>query len=107
MLGVQCVDVLQADATRCGGFSGLLAVDGLCQTKMIPLSTHCAPHLHLHPALACKQIRHMEYFFDHVRIEEMLFDGAMEPVDGTLAADPSRPGIGLEFKRADAQRFLV
>ena len=24
------VDVLQADATRCGGFQGLLAVDGLC-----------------------------------------------------------------------------
>ena len=107
MLDAQCVDVLQADATRCGGFSGLLAVDGLCQTKMMPLSTHCAPHLHLHAALACKQIRHIEYFFDHVRIEKMLFEGAMEPVDGTLAADPSRPGIGLEFKRADAQRYLV
>ncbi len=90
-----------------GGFSGLLAVDELCQTKMMPLSTHCAPHLHLHAALACKQIRHMKYFFDHVRIENMLFDGAAAPVDGILAADLSRPGIGLELKHADAQQYMV
>ena len=107
MLDANTVDVLQADATRCGGFSGLLAVDGLAQTKMIPLSTHCAPHLHLHAAAACKQIRHMEYFFDHVRIERIFFDGAVEPEDGTLVCDLSRPGIGLELKRADAERYAV
>jgi len=107
MLGSGCVDVLQADATRCGGFSGLLAVDGLSQTANVPLSTHCAPHLHLHAAMACKQLRHAEYFFDHARIERMLFDGAMEPVDGALAPDLTRPGIGLELKALDAQRFEV
>ena len=105
MLHAATVDVLQADATRCGGFSGLLAVDGLCQTMQVPLSTHCAPHLHLHAAAACKRLRHMEYFFDHVRIERMLFDGAGEPQEGELAIDPSRPGIGLELKRAVAERY--
>ena len=107
MLEAKTVDVLQADASRCGGFSGLLAVDGLAQTKMIPLSTHCAPHLHLHVAAACKQLRHMEYFFDHVRIERMFFDGVAEPQDGALACDLSRPGIGLELKRADAERYAL
>ncbi|MGH7736923.1 MAG: enolase C-terminal domain-like protein [Candidatus Tyrphobacter sp.] len=107
MLRAGAVDVLQADATRCGGFSGLLAVDGLCQTAMLPLSTHCAPYLHLHAALACKQIRHMEYFFDHVRIETMLFDGPADPVDGALHPDPTRPGIGLELKRRDAERYAI
>ncbi len=101
------LDVLQADATRCGGFSGLLAVDGLCQSTMTPLSTHCAPHLHLHAALACEQLRHIEYFFDHVRIEHMLFDGAAEPQGGDLAPDPARPGIGLELRRIDAERYAV
>ncbi|MGH7716134.1 MAG: enolase C-terminal domain-like protein, partial [Vulcanimicrobiaceae bacterium] len=107
MLEAETVDVLQADASRCGGFSGLLAVDGLAQTKMLPLSTHCAPHLHLHVAAACKQLRHMEYFFDHVRIERIFFDGAAEPRDGALVCDLSRPGIGLELKRADAERYAL
>jgi L-alanine-DL-glutamate epimerase-like enolase superfamily enzyme len=107
MLEARTVDVLQADATRCGGFSGLLAVDGLCGSTMTPLSTHCAPHLHLQAALACKQLRHIEYFFDHVRIERMLFDGTSDPQKGELVPDATRPGIGLELRRADAERYTL
>jgi hypothetical protein len=54
-----------------------------------------------------KTLRHMEYFFDHARIERMLFDGPAEPVDGSLAPDLNRPGIGLEFRRSDAARFAL
>jgi hypothetical protein len=49
----------------------------------------------------------LEYFYDHARIEHMLFDGAVTPVDGLLHPDLSRPGLGLEFKRADAARYAV
>lgn len=107
MIDAGMLDVLQADATRCGGFSGLLAVDGLCQSTMTPLSTHCAPHLHLHAAMACKQLRHIEYFYDHSRIERMLFEGTADPEKGGLSADPARPGIGLALRRADAERYEV
>jgi hypothetical protein len=37
----------------------------------------------------------------------MLFDGALQPVDGTLRPDRARPGLGIQFKRADAARFAV
>lgn len=107
MLDARTVDVLQADATRCGGFSGLLAVDGLCQTKFVPLSTHCAPYLQLHAAMACKMLRHMEYFYDHVRIERMFFDGTPDAKNGRLSPDPSRSGIGLEFKARDAAPYAL
>ena len=107
MLEAKTVDCLQADATRCGGFSGLLAIDGLCQSAMMPLSTHCAPHVQLHAALGCKMLRHMEYFYDHARIERMFFDGVSEPIDGALFPDPSRPGIGLQLRRADARRYQL
>lgn len=107
MIDARMLDVLQADATRCGGFTGLLAVDGLAASTLTPLSTHCAPHLHLHAAMACKQVRHIEYFYDHYRIERMLFDGAAEPVNGQLLPDPDRPGIGLELRRTDAERYLL
>ncbi|MDQ2992020.1 MAG: mandelate racemase, partial [Candidatus Eremiobacteraeota bacterium] len=50
---------------------------------------------------------HIEYFYDHARIEHMLFDGDPTPVDGMLAPDLSRPGVGLEFKHSDAQAYLV
>lgn len=49
----------------------------------------------------------MEYFYDHVRIEHLLFEGAQEPVQGELRPDLSRPGLGLTFKRADAERYAV
>lgn len=99
------VDVLQADASRCEGITGLLVVDGLCETTATPLSTHCAPSLHAHVACAAKRVRHIEYFHDHVRIEHMLFDGALTPRDGALQPDLSRPGFGLELKEADALRY--
>ncbi len=107
ILDAGAVDVLQADASRCEGITGFLVVDALCEARMIPLSAHCAPSLHAHPACAAKRLRHIEYFHDHVRIEHMLFDGALTPADGALHPDLGRPGLGLEFKHADARRYAL
>ncbi|MHB8657996.1 MAG: enolase C-terminal domain-like protein [Solirubrobacteraceae bacterium] len=107
MLEAQAVDVLQADVTRCAGITELLRVDGLCQSRGMPLSLHCGPALHLHPALALSRFIHLEYFHDHTRIEQMLFDGVQRPIEGALWPDLERPGLGLELKRADAERFAV
>ncbi len=107
MLAAGAVDVLQADATRCAGITGFMRAAALCEAFHVPLSSHCAPSIHAHPCCAAAPVRHVEYFFDHVRIERMLFDGALRPQAGTLAPDRSRPGLGLEFKRADAERYRV
>lgn len=107
MLEVGAVDVLQADASRCAGITGFLRVAALCEANSLPLSAHCAPSLHAHPCCAVTPVRHVEYFHDHVRIEHMLFDGTLTPVDGELRPDLSRPGLGLELKRSDAARFAV
>jgi len=107
LLEAEAVDVLQADATRCGGVSGFLQVDALCEAHHTDLSAHCAPALHLHLAVAATRLRHIEWFHDHVRLEAMLFDGAPLPQNGEIKPDLSRPGLGLEFKRQDAERFRV
>ena len=107
MLDAGAVDVLQADATRCGGITGFLQATALCQAHHVPLSAHTAPTVHTHVGCAATPLRHLEYFHDHVRIENMFFDGARSPVDGELSPDLSRPGMGIEFKRADAQRFAA
>ncbi len=107
MLDAGAVDILQADATRCAGITGFMRVGALCEACGIPLSAHTAPALHLHPCCALPSIIHQEFFHDHVRLERMLFDGITEPRAGTLAPDLSRPGMGLELRRADARRFAA
>ena len=107
LLQAGAVDVLQADATRCAGFTEFLLADALARAYEIPLSSHTAPALHLHVCCAALQLRNVEWFFDHVRIERMLFDGVPEPRQGRIAPDLSRPGLGLELKRADAERYEV
>ncbi|HEY1519904.1 MAG TPA: enolase C-terminal domain-like protein [Solirubrobacteraceae bacterium] len=107
MLEAGAVDVLQADVTRCAGITELLRVGALCRAHGVPLSLHCGPSIHLHPATALENFAHLEYFHDHVRIERMLFDGVVDPVDGALAPDLDRPGIGLELKRGEVERYAA
>jgi L-alanine-DL-glutamate epimerase-like enolase superfamily enzyme len=107
MLEADAIDELQADVTRCAGISGFLRVGALCEARGQPLSGHTAPSLHAHPCCALPAICHLEYFHDHVRIEHMFFDGAVTPADGVLYPDLSRPGLGLELKRSDAERYRV
>ena len=107
MLAAGAVDVLQADATRCGGITGFVQAAALCEAHHLPLSAHTAPSVHSHLGCAATPLRHLEYFHDHVRIENMFFDGARLPVNGKLSPDLSRPGLGIELKRADVQRFAA
>ena len=107
MLEAEAVDVLQADATRCAGLTGFIKAATLCEARSLQLSSHCGPALHLHACCTLPNFRHMEYFHDHVRIEQMLFDGVQRPIHGELHPNLSRPGIGLEFKQADAAKYAV
>jgi L-alanine-DL-glutamate epimerase-like enolase superfamily enzyme len=107
LLDAGAVDVLQADATRCAGITGFLQVGALCESARLPLSAHCAPSVHVHPACALPRCCHIEYFHDHVRIEHLLFDGALVPQRGSLIPDRSRPGLGIELKQAVADRFRI
>jgi L-alanine-DL-glutamate epimerase-like enolase superfamily enzyme len=107
MLAAGAVDVQQADITRCGGVTGFLQVAALCQAHNIPLSGHTAPALHTHVACAVTPFMNLEYFHDHVRIERMFFDGLPQLVNGALRPDLSRPGLGLEFKYRDAEKFAA
>ena len=107
MLDAEAVDILQADATRCGGFTGFASVAALCQARSTPLSAHTAPSLHAHVCCALIPVCHVEYFHDHTRIEQMLFEGALKAEKGALRPDLSRPGLGVEFRRKDAERYAV
>jgi L-alanine-DL-glutamate epimerase-like enolase superfamily enzyme len=107
LVAAGAVDCLQADVTRCGGVTGFLKAAGLAEAHALDISGHCAPNLTAQVMTGCARVRHLEYFHDHVRIERMLFDGALDPEHGYLRPDRSRPGHGLELKHADAQRYAA
>jgi L-alanine-DL-glutamate epimerase-like enolase superfamily enzyme len=98
----ECVDVLQADVTRCGGVTAFIRADGIARAHGIPLSAHCAPAVSLHACCACESLAHLEYFHDHTRIESMVFDGVPDADAGVLRPDPSRAGLGIDLARAAA-----
>jgi L-alanine-DL-glutamate epimerase-like enolase superfamily enzyme len=107
MLRSKAVDVLQADATRCGGVTGFLKAGYLAEAHQLPFSSHCAPALHLHAAICLPSFLMAEYFHDHVRIEQLLFDGVSSVEKGLLKPDLSRPGFGFEFKYQDAEKYKL
>lgn len=106
MLDAGAVDVLQIDATRAQGYTGFLHAASVAQASGIPISSHCAPALHLPVCCCAPELLHMEYFHDHVRIEQQLFDGVPVVTDGKLAPT-SAAGNGLTFRRRDACRMAA
>jgi len=107
MIGAGAVDCVQADVSRCAGITEWLRVAALAAAHNLEISGHGAQSLHAHPAAAVGNLRHLEYFHDHARVDRLLFDGVLEPTDGVVRPDLSRPGMGLELRRADAEQFAA
>lgn len=86
------VDCLQLDATRCGGYTGWLRAASLAEAAHLQVSAHCAPSLHAVVAAAVPNLRHVEWFVDHARLEPLLLDGIPDVRGGAL--HPARTGYG-------------
>jgi L-alanine-DL-glutamate epimerase-like enolase superfamily enzyme len=98
------VDCVQVDATRAGGYTGFLAAAAVADAHRLPVSAHCAPALHAPVCAAVPNLRHVEYFADHVRVDGLLFDGVPAAAQGVLRPQRERPGHGITL--ADrAQRY--
>ena len=105
LIDAGAVDCLQLDVTRCGGITEFVRGAALAAAHNLQVSGHCCPSLHAHVGAAVSNLRHVEYFHDHQRIEQMLFDGAPKPDGGELTPDPAAPGLGMRLRRPDAERF--
>ena len=97
MCAAGAVDCLQVDATRAGGYTEWIRAAAVAAAHHLDVSAHCAPNLHAHAAAATMNVRHIEWFHDHARIESRAFDGGVLPVDGVLRPDVVAPGHGMTF----------
>jgi L-alanine-DL-glutamate epimerase-like enolase superfamily enzyme len=107
MCAAQAVDVLQADVSRCAGITEWRRVAAVAASHGHDISGHCAQSLHLHVACSVPNIRHLEYFHDHARVDRLLFDGVIDPVGGVLRPDVSRSGIGIAIAAGRAEPHRV
>ncbi len=105
MCAAGAVDCLQVRATRAGGYSAWFRAAAVAAGHGLQVSGHCAPHLHAPVAAATQNLRHLEWFHDHVRIESMLFDGTLDPTDGTITPDRTRTGNGLTIREDVAGQY--
>ncbi len=105
LIDAGAVDCLQLDLTRCGGITEFARGAALAAAHSMQISAHCAPTLHAHVGTATANLRHVEYFHDHQRIERLLFDGALDAHGGVLTPDPGRPGLGVQLRAADAAQY--
>ena len=95
------------DLAGCGGITEWLRAAAVAASHGLEVSGHCGPHLHAHVAAATPNLRHLEWFHDHVRIETMFFDGTLNPQGGTITPDSSAPGNGLTLRSSDIEEFRV
>jgi L-alanine-DL-glutamate epimerase-like enolase superfamily enzyme len=107
MCAAGAVDCLQADLSRCGGITEWLRVAAVAASFGLQISGHCAPHLHAHAAAATPNLRHLEWFHDHVRIESMFFDGTLAPTGGRIHPDEHAPGLGLTQRHTDTDQYRI
>ena len=107
MCAAEAVDCLQVDATRCGGYTEWFRAAAVAASHGLEVSAHCAPNLHAHAAAATQNLRHVEWFHDHARIESMLFDGAMDPTGGTITPAANAIGHGMTLRDERAATYQV
>ncbi|SDJ53869.1 enolase C-terminal domain-like protein [Streptomyces indicus] len=103
---VPAVDCVQADATRIGGLTAWLRAAALAQAHGLEISACGAPHAHAAVAACVPNLRHVEWFHDHVRIESMFFDGALDPTGGVLRPDGGI-GHGLRLRTEEVGEYRV
>jgi len=99
------VDCLQIDATRCGGFTEWRRIAALADGWGLQVSGHCAPALHCHVAASTPNLRHVEWFHDHVRIEGLLLDGVPGGDGGAMWPDLATAGHGMSLRHDIAQEY--
>jgi len=106
MLTADAVDCLQIDVTRCGGITQWLRAAAAAEAHGLEVSAHCAPQAHAHLAACVPNLRHIEWFHDHVRLESLFFDGVLTPSGGVLhPAVGGAAGHGLSLRSGEIREY--
>jgi galactonate dehydratase len=98
------VDIIQADLTHFGGFTGLRRLAGWAEAYELPLAPHnvCGPvgtTANIHFAVATQNYLILEHFNDFADswVSDLVdAPPAIDPLDGCFPA-PTKPGLGIRL----------
>ncbi|WP_313693012.1 mandelate racemase/muconate lactonizing enzyme family protein [Halorarum halobium] len=102
------VDVVQPDATVCGGITEWLKVANTAASYDVPVAPHYNWDLHAHLVAASENGTWVEYFHrdSDVKVFDDVIEEPLTPEDGEIAL-PDRPGHGIELDRDALAAFEV
>jgi L-alanine-DL-glutamate epimerase-like enolase superfamily enzyme len=106
LLSAQTVDCVQIDVTRCGGYTEWQRIAALAAAYGLEVSGHCAPTLTAPVGMATPNLRHLEWFEDHVRIESRFLEPFCQPVGGSIEPADA-PGHGVAVHEPDLAAYRV
>lgn len=104
----EAVDIIQPDATVCGGVTEWMKIANMAEAWNIPVNAHAEHEIHVHLMSAIKGGDYVEYFHRETDItkEMLLFKQQLVPKDGILEA-PREPGWGLELDEEALIKYRI
>ncbi len=91
-----CIDYLQSDITRCGGFTEGRKMVSFAQAYNIAYAPHGFDFIHMHLLSAFSNGVILESLFMFNELVETTFTNAPTPVNGVMNI-PDRPGLGVDL----------
>ena len=102
------VEVVQPDATVCGGITEWLKIAHTAATEDVPVAPHYNWNLHSHLVAAVENGTWVEYFHrdSDVKVFDDVVEQPLRPEDGHIPL-PDRPGHGVTLDNDALERFRV
>jgi D-arabinonate dehydratase len=108
LVELNAADILQPDATVCGGVSEWMKIAHYAAALDVPIAPHYNWDFHTQLCAAVPNALFVEYFLasSGVKMFDALLADPMKPVNGYLEPRTA-PGFGLELIAAEVERYRI
>jgi len=100
------VDIIQMDATKCGGITEWMKIAAIAQAWNIAFAPHAMHYAHMHLVSAAPNGLMLENLFMHEKVNELLMVDPPMPENGLLEI-PDKPGMGIDYNEENLRKYDV
>ena len=100
------VDIIQMDATKCGGITEWLKIAAIAQAWNIAFAPHAMHYVHMHLVSAAPNGLILENLFMHEKVNALVMVDPPIPKNGFLEI-PDKPGIGIDYNEENLYKYDV